>query len=153
MILNTREILSEVTAKPLSESKNPLYLKEIEDQKRRDLQEKKLQEQVAMIFRDSKYFKPFQETALTTANITPPKPETPEEKAQRLKDDDIKKKKDKEFNAHLISSVARPLVATATGSLGAGLGAGLVNAGIGATVKGLTYVGKKAVEHGSKLFA
>jgi len=105
MILNTREILSEVTAKPLSESKNPLYLKEIEDQKRKDLQEKKLQEQVAMIFRDPKYFKPFQETALSAANITPPKPETPEEKVQRLKEKEEDKRRNHELKKIGVSTL------------------------------------------------
>jgi len=144
MILNTREILSEVTTKPLSESKNPLYLKEIEDQKRRDLQEKKLQEQVAMIFRDSKYFKPFQETALTTTNITPPKPETPEERAQRLKE----KEEDKKRN-HELKKIG---VSTLMGTAGAVAGREVVNTGFNLAGRGLAWAGKKAAEHGSKLF-
>jgi len=149
MILNTREILSEVTAKPLSESKNPLYLKEIEDQKRRDLQEKKLQEQVAMIFRDSKYFKPFQETALTTANITPSKPETPEERLKRKEFEAEQRRRNKINNAQIASMVTRPIAS----GIGMGIGAGALNTGINLAAKGITYAGKKALEHGSKLFA
>jgi hypothetical protein len=34
-----------------------------------------------------------------------------------------------------------------------GIGAGALHAGIGVAAKGISYVGKKAVEHGSKLFA
>jgi hypothetical protein len=95
-----QSVLSEVTERPLLEIKNPIILKELETQKRLEDQEAKLQEQVATIFKDKKFYSQFQENALN---------ETPEERQKRIETEKQEKAKRRQETVNTANMFAKTL--------------------------------------------
>lgn len=97
MFLNTNLIKDSILSKnTLSEGVSPLILKDQQLEHIKLEKERKLQEQVSMIFKDPNYYKRFQEAVMPPGGIKPPEEEkvvlTPQEKDRRAREDEVRAK-------------------------------------------------------------
>jgi hypothetical protein len=126
MILNTQFILNEIKTEKVKKL-NPLQERDQKISLEEQEKEQKIQQQVAMIFKDKAYYKPFQEAAIQS-NVIPN--ETPEERAKRLADDRKERLASKQMAHQTAQVLGRSAVYGATNTL---LGHGLNLAGKGIT--------------------
>lgn len=125
MILNTKIIHEQINIKDTSkENINPLKIKQDLQEAANNQKEADLQARVATIFKDKKYYKNFQETALQQVK-------TPEQIAQE------KEEKEKARQDKLV------LGKTAASAVGNAFGYALPNTIVGLGIKGLGWAGEK----------
>ena len=126
MILNTTIILEQVCTKdPNKPNTNPLKIKQEKQAKYALEKEKKLQEQVAVIFKDTKYYKNFQESAL-------PEQKTPEQIAKEEED----KKRESEAEKLRMHQIKKTFSSALGGSIGYAAGKTGIETGMNLIGKG-----------------
>jgi hypothetical protein len=138
MILNTKTILEEVTISTKTKNPNPLVLKEQRLLQESIEKEDKIQSQVAMIFKDTKYYKPFQEAVITIPITTTPENETDEQKKKRLEEEKKEKQDDKILKHQTIRAIGAPIGS----SLGYAIGQEAIKTGVGLATKSISALGK-----------
>ena len=138
MILNTQFILSSIREEKEETKKlNPLQERDQQISLQEQEKERKLQQQVSMIFKDKAY-KPFQESALSTQN--PVKIETPEEKQKR------EEREERLMNKKMAHQTAQIVGGAFARSAGYGAANTLIGHGLNLAAKGVTH-GVNAVKN------
>jgi ABC-type polar amino acid transport system ATPase subunit len=135
MILNTNIILEQVKYKKiLTENTNPLVLRDQKLALEKEQKEKKLQEQIALIFKTPKFYT----EAVIPSNTEETISETPEEKKKRIEDE----KKERMQNKLLAHQTTREIGKATGGAIGYGLGAEAIKSGVALAGKGISALGK-----------